>query len=73
MDKKDFTDFLFSKTGFTIGLGSVYNIPGNFYDFNYSKNETEADNKAIRMDWSMIASDLSQAIKSEENLKRENR
>lgn len=64
MDKKECTDFLFSKSTFLTGMASAYNIAGNFYEFNYSSSGDEADNNAIEVDWRMIASDLRKAIES---------
>lgn len=58
------TDFLFAKTSFLIGMGSVYNIAGNYFDFNRSNTETEADLNALRADWELVAKDLENAITS---------
>lgn len=64
MDKRECTDFLFSKSTFLTGMASAYNIAGNFYEFNYSKSGDEADNDAIEVDWKMVASDLRKAVES---------
>ena len=45
-----------------MGVGSSISIGGNYYSFNYSKGETEADFKAIRRDWEMIGDDLNTAL-----------
>jgi hypothetical protein len=41
-----------------MGIGSAMNIVGNYYSFNYSKCEKEADFKALRCDWEMVGTDL---------------
>lgn len=56
------SDFLFPEMNFIIGCGSVMNIVGNYYNFNTSKNETEADAKALASDWGTVGIDLNNAI-----------
>lgn len=64
MKKKDCTEFLFSTSSFLTGIGSIYNIAGNYYSFNHSKTGIEADHKAIFSDWQMTSNDLRKAIES---------
>jgi hypothetical protein len=59
--KKYRTDFLFPTPSFLIGAGSVFNIAGNYFNFNYSSSDKEADNKAIMSDWGVIGQDISSA------------
>lgn len=61
-DKFACTDFLFSKTSFFIGASSAFNLPGNFYDFNYSKTGLAADHSAIQCDWKLVGDDFSSAV-----------
>lgn len=63
MEFKPRTDYLFSKTGFMIGLGSVINLAGNYYLYNGSKTADEADRRALANDWAMVAEDLRDAAK----------
>ncbi len=56
--KKYRTDFLFSTPSFLIGAGSVLNIAGNYFDFNYSSSDKEVDNKAILSDWGVVGNDI---------------
>lgn len=56
------TDYLFSRPSFMIGAGSVLNIAGNYFTFNYSETDLESDTKAISSDWSMIGKDFELAI-----------
>lgn len=52
------TDFLLQKTNFWVGLGSVLNIAGSYFKYNYSQSATEADNKAIYSDWMNVGDDF---------------
>jgi len=63
--KKFKTNHLFPRTGFLTGMGSVLNISGNYFDFNYSKDEHKADAAAIASDWGMIGQDLQSVLDSE--------
>lgn len=63
MKRKKFrTDFLFPESSVVIGMGSVLNISGRYYDFNYSATEEEADRKAIASDWGMVGQDIEAKI-----------
>lgn len=57
------TDFLFSTTGFLIGVGSVINMAGCYYAFNGSRTGQEADERALACDWAMVAEDLRGAMR----------
>ncbi|MDW5291030.1 hypothetical protein [Formosa sp. PL04] len=63
------TDFLLPKNNFLVGLGSVLNIAGSYFDYNYSKSDDEADRKALRSDWMNVGDDFKSAKKS---FKKEN-
>ncbi|MGD2034873.1 MAG: hypothetical protein PVF73_07450 [Bacteroidales bacterium] len=53
---------LYYKPSFLDGMGSVFNIRGNHFDYNYSKNGAEADINAIRRDWDIVGNDLFNSI-----------
>lgn len=55
------TDFLLPNNDFWVGMGSVLNIRGSYFDYNTSKSELEADRKAMRNDWGMVGSDIEEA------------
>jgi len=55
------TDFLFSTPTYLSGASNIFNIGGNFYDYNISKSEAEADCKAIRNDFNIVGRDLENA------------
>jgi len=68
--KKFKTDFLVANS-FAIGLGSIFNLPGDYFLYNYSETEAEADSIAIANDWHMVGQDIENAIlkfKSEKQL-----
>jgi hypothetical protein len=64
MKKKKFsTSFLLPKNGFFIGMGSVLNLGGNYFDYNTSNSELEADKKALFSDWWNIGNDIDLTLK----------
>lgn len=52
------TDFLLPKNDFWIGMGSVLNIRGSYFEYNTSKSELEADRRAMMNDWGMVGMDI---------------
>lgn len=64
MSKKHYiTDHLFPRTNSIIGAGSIFNIAGNYFEFNYSLTNEEADSKAIESDWGVIGLDIENTVK----------
>jgi hypothetical protein len=59
--KKYRSDFLFVTPSFLVGAGSVLNIAGNYFKFNYSSTDEQADAKAIESDWGVIGIDIETA------------
>ena len=55
------TGFLFSEPSFLSGAGTVINLEGNFYEFNSSDSDAEADSIAIYNDFGMIGQDICDA------------
>ena len=51
-------DHLYPKTNFFVGVGSIFNIFGNYCEFNYSNGPNEADYKAISSDWNAVGNDI---------------
>ena len=62
MKKRHYTTSLFPVPGLLYALGSIFNIPGNYYKYNVSKSEKEADIRALNNDWSIIFQDLEDTI-----------
>ena len=60
--KRFTTGFLFSTPSFLSGAGTVMNLAGNFYDFNFSESGFEADKMAIENDFRMLGQDIFDAI-----------
>jgi hypothetical protein len=58
MTKKYKTNILFPRASALQGIGSIFNVAGNYFDFNYSKSGEEADQKAIEDDWGVIGDDI---------------
>lgn len=61
------TDFLFSKSSFIIGFGSIISLMGNYYEFNFSKTDKEDDLRALRSDWGVVGNDFRHAFDSIKN------
>ncbi len=55
---KNRTSFLLQKNDFVVGIGSVLNISGSYFEYNYSKSDKEADYKAIYSDWYNVGIDI---------------
>lgn len=62
--KKYKTSFLYKKHNTIVGAGSIFNIAGNYFEYNYSKSGFEADKKAIENDWGVVGNDMKDAIKA---------
>lgn len=56
------TDFLFVSNSFGLGFVSIFNLGGNYYPFNASRSEAEADTKAMWIDWGVVGEDIRNAI-----------
>lgn len=65
IDKKIKTNQLFPRTSFLSGMGSVLNISGSYFEFNYSNSDADADYEAISSDWAMIGQDIQTVLDSE--------
>ncbi len=53
---------LLQKNSFLIGLGSVLNISGAYFDYNYSNSAREADSRALQSDWRNVGKDIRDSI-----------
>lgn len=58
------TTFLLPRKNFLVGMGSVLNIRGFYFEYETSSSGREADTRALRSDWEMIGKDLSAAKKN---------
>jgi hypothetical protein len=65
MNRKNYhTDFLFVTPSFFQGMGTVFNIGGKFFEYNYSDSGLEADERAIESDWGVVGLDIHNSIQS---------
>ena len=58
------TDFLFSKSSFWIGAGSILGLFSPYFTFNYSDSAEKADRMAIESDFGAIGLDIENVMKS---------
>jgi len=56
------TDFLSGASGILVGIGSVFNLAGDYFMFNFSKTGFDADKKAIASDWGMVGNDIESSM-----------
>jgi hypothetical protein len=61
------TDFLFARSGFFVAMGSIFNIAGKYFEYNYSDTAKEADDRAIESDWGAIGNDLETTVEMNPN------
>lgn len=62
--RKFVTNFLCSTPSFWVGAGSAINIAGDYYLFNTSEQDAEADSMALYSDFGMVGQDLTEAIEN---------
>ncbi len=60
--KKFSSDFLLPRNNFFVGMGSVLNLGGNYFEYNTSKSDIEADKKALSSDWQNVGNDIKTAL-----------
>ncbi|MCE0496625.1 MAG: hypothetical protein LV481_01575 [Methylacidiphilales bacterium] len=59
------SDHLVSAGSILIGAGTIMNIAGIYFQYNYSNSDEEADRCAIFRDWRMVGQDIEKAIETE--------
>lgn len=62
------SDFLVSRSSYLSGAATAFNLVGNFYDYNVSRNAAEADARALRSDFAVVGEDIRRAIYAHENV-----
>lgn len=67
MSKKVKTDFLFAQPSLGSGVARVFDLWGQFDEYNRSDSPSEADAKAIAADWFVIGQDIYDAIEQHES------
>lgn len=61
------TTYLLPKRNFIIGMGSIFNLKGSYFDYDTSPTERIADRRAIENDWRMVGQDIRNAKQKLEN------
>lgn len=69
MNNKYFTDFLFAKQSFYVGLGRLLDLGCTIREYNNSPSGNFADTVALKNDWRMVGQDLYQSIEEFEETK----
>lgn len=69
-NKNYFTNLLMAKNHFIIGIGSIFNISGSYFEYNYLNVDKDADYKALVSDWKTVFEDIK---KSKEKFEIENK
>lgn len=69
-NKNYFTNLLMAKSHFIIGVGSIFNILGSYYEYHHSKVDKDPDYKALASDWKTVFEDIK---KSKEKFEIENK
>lgn len=59
------TDFLVPTSSFMVGVGSVMNIGGDYFEYRLSASPEEADALALRSDWNNVGKDVGNACEAE--------
>ena len=67
MGNKVESDFLFAQPSLASGAARVFDLFGQFDEYNRSETPLEADAKAIAADWLIVGQDLSDAIEYDDD------
>ena len=67
MSKKVKTDFLFAQPSLSSGAARVFDLFGQFDEYNRSDSPAEADAKALASDWILVGQDFCEAIEQYES------
>ena len=66
MGDKVQSDFLFAQPSFASGVARVFDLFGQFDEYNRSETPEEADAKAIASDWIVVGQDIADTIEQNE-------
>lgn len=66
MEKKEkyTSGFLFATPSFLMGAGTVFNLAGNYYEFNTAQSGADADRLAIENDFRMVGLDIYDSVEA---------
>ncbi|WP_299289976.1 hypothetical protein [uncultured Mucilaginibacter sp.] len=60
--EQNHTDFLFTTPTYLTGAATIFNLSGNFYEYNSCETGEEADRIAIANDFNITGDDLKKSI-----------
>jgi hypothetical protein len=66
MGDKVKSDFLFAQPSFASGVARVFDLFGQFDEYNRSETPEDADARAIASDWIVVGQDIADAIEQNE-------
>ena len=66
----DDTAFLFATPSFLSGAAAAFDIGGTLVEYNISKNEADADSRAIASDWAVVGKDIQNSVEQYEAEKK---
>ncbi|EPM1459855.1 hypothetical protein RG089_003050 [Elizabethkingia anophelis] len=55
------TTFLLPRKNILIGMGSIFNLQGKYFEYSTSRSATEANRRALDSDWKMVGEDIKKA------------
>lgn len=61
-----FSDFLFARGGFLVGIGRILDLGAGYHRYNSSQTPAEADAMALYADWRAVGGDLEAALQAAE-------
>lgn len=53
---------IYSTPSFLVGMGSVLNVAGNYYDFKYFDTPFQSDSNSIAHDWQVVGKNMRKAL-----------
>ncbi len=57
----NFTDYLVARPSFLDGYARLFDFGNTLCEYNYSRNEEEADQIAMWLDWNAVGADIRRA------------
>lgn len=61
-----FSDFLFARGGFLVGIGRILDIGAGYDRYNSCPTPAQADAMALYADWKAVGGDLEAALRAAE-------
>lgn len=58
----DDTGFLFATPTFWSGAATAFDVSGTLVEYNISRNEADADTRAIASDWAVVGKDIQNSV-----------